>query len=334
MALRIKKKPLLSILILIVLFIVTAAMLKNFVKMDSVEAVSDSSLKISLFSARFFNISINGIINEKSLFKYKILQFSKDKLPGLVEIRSNNDNYLLTFDEGKISFFTIEGSKLNSVELEAERIISSCISDLDNDTKSKLIILTSKNKGDYADEMIVYNFIENIQSKKSISIEEIYRFSCDDLNPWKVQTCDVDGDGKHEISLGVYKTAPFHPEMAKRPFIYDWHKNGIAPKWRGSRLSRPFEDYIFSDIDLCGSDELISIEYLPDGSKALASYKWKGFGFERNAESESFSDIQDLRRGSMTEGQGFEIEALVKGEKDIKLETFVFKDGILKVKKD
>jgi len=328
--LYIKKKPLLIIFTLIILFIVTAAVLGNYVKIDSVEVVSDASLSISLFSAKFFNININGIINEKSMFRYKILRFSKDELPRLVEIINNNNNYLLTFDEGKIVFFTIEGTKLNSIELEAGRIIGSCVSDLDNDGNSKLVLLTSKENGEYADEMIVYNFIENVQSKKSLSIEEIYRFACKDLNPWKVQTCDVDGDGKLEISLGVYKTAPFHPEMAKRPFIYDWHKVGIAPKWRGSRLSRPFEDYIFSDIDLCGSDELISIENLSDGSKSLASYKWKGFGFERNAESESFTDIKDLKKGRWIEGQGYEIEALVKGEKGVKWETFVFEDGKLK----
>lgn len=334
MALYIKKKSLMTLSILIVLFIVIATVLANSIKIDSVKAVSDASINISLFSARFFNININGIINEESLIRYKILQFSKDELTSPVEITYNNNSYLLTFDEEGISFFTIEGTKVNSVEFEEGRIISSCISDLDNDKNSKLVLLTSKKNREYADEMIVYNFIENVQSKENISLEEVYRFACEDLNPWKVQTCDVDGDGKLEISLGVYKTAPFHPEMAKRPFIYDWHKGGIVPKWRGSRLSRPFEDYIFADIDFSQSDELISIEYLSDGNKALASYKWKGFGFERNAESESFTDIKELRKGCWIEGQGYEIEAFVKAEKNYKWETFVLKDGELKVKKD
>jgi len=328
--LRIRKK--FFLLILPIVFIVTIVTLGNFLRINSVKRVSDASLKISLFSARLFNININGIINEQSLFKYKIFQISKDELYSPVEITNNNNHYLLAIDEERISFFTIEGERLNSVELEEGRIIDSCISDLDNDGDSKLILLSSKENEEYADEMTVYKFDEDIQNKKSISVEEIYRFSCKGLNPWKVQTSDVDGDDKIEISLGVYKTAPFHLEMAKRPFIYDWHKDAIAPKWRGSRLSRPFDDYIFADIDLSGSDELISIEYLSDGNKVLSSYKWKGFGFEKNGESESFTDIKDLKKGCLIKDWGYEIEALVKIGEDTKWETFVFKNEKFKVR--
>lgn len=43
MALYIKKKSLLTISILIILFIVIAAVLGNYIKIDSIEAVSDTS---------------------------------------------------------------------------------------------------------------------------------------------------------------------------------------------------------------------------------------------------------------------------------------------------
>jgi len=34
-------------------------------------------------------------------------------------------------------------------------------------------------------------------------------------------------------------------------------------------LSKPFEDYVFSDLDGDGRDELLAIEYLVDGRKVL-----------------------------------------------------------------
>ena len=66
------------------------------------------------------------------------------------------------------------------------------------------------------------------------------------------------------------------------------------PKWRGSRLSIPFTDYVFYDIDNDKVNEIISIEILEDGTNILNTYKWKGFGFEGFLESESFPKIEKL----------------------------------------
>jgi hypothetical protein len=117
------------------------------------------------------------------------------------------------------------------------------------------------------------------------------------LNPWKVQCADVDGDGGLDISIGAYKTTPFHPVYAKRPFIYDFN-GSLEPKWLGSRLSKPFEDYVFEDIDSDGMDEIISSEILSNGKMLLNAYKWKGFGFEAmgcSGEYESISGIKTYR---------------------------------------
>lgn len=139
------------------------------------------------------------------------------------------------------------------------------------------------------------NSNETISDGNNLILKEIYAYNCKELNPWKVQTSDVDGDGMTEIALAVYKTSPFHPVMAKRPFLYDWINGGIFPKWRGSRLSRPFDDYVFADMDSDGRDELVSAEHLADGGKVLSCYCWKGFGFEKIAESEGFEDISSIR---------------------------------------
>lgn len=165
-----------------------------------------------------------------------------------------------------------------------QKVVSSCKSDLDKDGLEEELYLTKKEDSPYGKDLLIRT-----------EEKEIGRYNLEALNPWKVQVADIDGDGIKEISIGVYKTAKFHPVMEKRPFIYNWDKEGLSPKWLGSRLSRPFDDYIFSDIDQDGMEELISIERLSNGRKVINSYKWKGFGFEGMGESRDFQEIAALQ---------------------------------------
>ena len=101
------------------------------------------------------------------------------------------------------------------------------------------------------------------------------------LRPWKVRLVDVDGDGGEELVLGVYKRARFDPMMRNRLFVYTWP--GLAPRWLGSRLSLPFDDFVFVDCDQDGKDELIALERAADGRRRLMRYRWNGFGFSGEA---------------------------------------------------
>ncbi len=181
--------------------------------------------------------------------------------------------------------------------------------DIDGDKRCEKVILKKKIFSKYGSEVIIY----------SSEGEELYREDFSDLKPWKIAVGDVDGDGINEVSIGVYKETIFHPVMDKRPFIYTFKDNRLHPKWRGSRLSRPFTDYLFYDIDNDGMDEIIAIEFLKDGQKAINTYKWKGFGFEGLLESEGYKDI-----GNLQHRDGL-IYVDVKGQKDS------FK-GVLKLK--
>lgn len=266
-----------------------------------------------------------------------LVLFLKDKYLDNIEKRTllslkiYDNKYSILYSDNMIEVYSEDGRRIAWYTTGNESILDGCASDLERDNKGEIILLTLKDGGEYADNLVVLSLDSDRKSgvEEEIIIKEIYRNDLSDINPWKVQTCDVDGDGKIEISLGVYKTSPLHPVMAKRPFIYDWVNGGIFPKWRGSRLSRPFDDYVFLDIDSDGKDELISIEYLSDGDKVLASYLWKGFGFEKIAESQSFDNISSIQVEVENSERGKTVLAQVKEGSKWHTKEFYYDDGML-----
>lgn len=218
--------------------------------------------------------------------------------------------YIIGSIESSAGFSIENGSDIYRYDIgEAGTVIvSDCIADVNGDGTDEILLITGGAGQEYGSDFWIL-WLE--MTDGAVSVSDTDRISLKAYNPWKVQTCDVDGDGTLEVSFGVYKTSRFHPVMAKRPFIYDLHENGISPKWRGSRLSRPFDDYIFSDINSDGADEIVSIEHLADGRKAVNSYVWKGFGFEGIGESGAYDDILSIRE-SESESEGMQtIEACV-----------------------
>ena len=181
------------------------------------------------------------------------------------------------------------GTKVSGYENENQmETISSCIADYDHDENDDLFLLWKKQGQTYGERLIILSY--NGQKTEKIDDESFQK-----VNPWKVQVCDVDGDGKPEVSLGVYTVAKYHPVYAKRPFLYEFSNHRLYPKWLGSRLSQPFDDYVFSDLDGDRMDELIALETTQDDKKELDAYKWTGFGFESIGVSQGYDTIRDLR---------------------------------------
>jgi len=190
--------------------------------------------------------------------------------------------------QSRLDLYTPEGELKAHYKPEDKgaEVISCCIADIDGDSDEELFVIEGSSKEFYGNRLVLLTYDNGLK--------KFYDREFKELNPWKIQTCDVDGDGRLEIAMGVYKEANFHPVMAKRPFLYHWNGEDIVPVWRGSRLSRPFDDYIFLDLNADGKDELIAIEILSEGKKLINAYSWKGFGFESVAESGHYEDIIEI----------------------------------------
>lgn len=168
-------------------------------------------------------------------------------------------------------------------------VVDTAVGDLNCDNTDELILITRKPFQKYGSKLIIL-FMRGSNNKK------VHVYHMDKLNPLKVQVADVDGDKISELSLSVYKETRLDPNMAERPFLYNWNESGLSPKWLGSRLARPFDNYIFCNMDNSNSEELISIEHCKEGKKIINIYVWKGFGFEGLAESPPFNDISKIKK--------------------------------------
>lgn len=197
---------------------------------------------------------------------------------------------LMSIKNNTIQIYSDNKKLINEMSIvgDEETIISYDVIDLNDDGNDEIIVLTAEKSQVYGKEVKIFSC--------NSGLKEIYSEDFSSIKPWKVQACDVEGDGIKEISIGVYKKTKFHPIMAKRPFIYSWEGNRLYPKWRGSRLSKPFDDYIFVDIDKDGKDEIVAIELLQNGKKVINTYDWIGFGFEGKVQSETFDDILTIEK--------------------------------------
>lgn len=180
-------------------------------------------------------------------------------------------------------FFSFNQVKL-PIEIK-DKVVDYAIGNINGDNIDYLVVLTGSRWRKFGKEVIIYSLKD---------MKEIYRRNFSEFKPWKIAIGDIDGDGKDEVSVGMYKKSPFHQVMAKRPFIYSFENGRLEPKWRGSRLSKPFTDYDFYDIDGDSIDEIISVEILESNRKIINTYKWKGFGFEGYLESKDYEDLKDL----------------------------------------
>lgn len=228
----------------------------------------------------------------------------------------------------------VGNSRMERAEAESD-FVSWFLADIDGDLKEELlVIMDSGEEGErrldtgerYGCTVRIYSDYELIKEEPVPEGEPEEAFDLSEIKPLKVLAGDINGDGETELAVCVYKTTKFHPVLAKRPFFYKIREGELEPVWLGSRLARPFADYILSDVDHDAIDEIVSIEYLEDGGQVFAIYDWKGFGFEVKAVTEklegtaSFLDnINRKQDGILVEIEGESCRLTLDGGR-IKLE--------------
>ena len=114
-------------------------------------------------------------------------------------------------------------------------------------------------------------------------------------NFWAASAGDVDGDGRQELGLCTFSRTVRDPHYARRFFVYGWTPEGdLYPRWRGSRLCRPYLWAQLADVNGDGRAELVSVERGLGGGELLVAYAWNQFGFWGLAESAEYPRLEVL----------------------------------------
>lgn len=179
------------------------------------------------------------------------------------------DNAKIIILKSKIILSDKSANPIDSLHIEPWEIKDCCT----DPQKEYLFVILGKSGAFRGERLAV--FCINSEEIKKVWIDENRKH-----NPWKIMAKDIDGDSQLDICVGVWKKSRFHPVFDNRLFIYNWDGSQIFPKWLGSRLSSPFIDFDFDDIDNDSIPELLSLEIQRNGLNRIMTYKWKGFGFE------------------------------------------------------
>ena len=91
---------------------------------------------------------------------------------------------------------------------------------------------------------------------------------------YRLETADVNGDGRAEALVGVIKSTRFYPQKGRRLFVFKNYKNRVRAMWMGSKLGGILQDFRFVD------GVVRSLETTTKGQYVVAEYRWQGFGFE------------------------------------------------------
>lgn len=187
----------------------------------------------------------------------------------------------------QIVFHDLSGKQMDTYNPDPWEVKDSCLAP----PNEHLFVILGQRGAARGERLALFSVSEGKIKKEWIGEDRGY-------NPWKIMAADVDGDGRAEICVGTWKKTHFHPVFDNRLFIYDWDGEQLFPKWLGSRLSHPYLDFDFRDIDGDGVKELIALEVQRNGKKRIMSYKWSGFGFagfkvlREDLEAENLSQVK------------------------------------------
>jgi hypothetical protein len=134
------------------------------------------------------------------------------------------------------------------------------------------------------------------------------------LHPGKMASAgDVDGDGKLDLLVLVYKTTRYDPTSAWRPFLYTLEDKRWAPKWLGSRVGHELEEAAL--VRTPGGVRMLALERTGEKASVLTLYHWRGFGFWGEWTSEPMPPASGLQVDDANGDGVDEVSVQVEGER-------------------
>ena len=113
------------------------------------------------------------------------------------------------------------------------------------------------------------------------------------LNVWKAEAGAVTDEGVENVVLGVYNKSPFHQETEKRVFVYIVKNDELRPRYRASKLSTPFEDFVLYDVEGDGVIEIVTLDNIK-GMNSISAYKLKKMTIYREYFSKNYECLSEL----------------------------------------
>ncbi len=153
-----------------------------------------------------------------------------------------------------------------------QEIRDAALTDLDGDGKPGLVLLLRADDSGARGRLVGVNLEDGRQGE--LAVEPLD-------GAWGLDSGDLDGDGKEELLVGVYKRAYHDPRMAKRLRVYSYRPahGSLAPLWRGTRMGHKLLDFTTGPVDAKGHALLAVLEDLDGGKRRITLYGWHYFGF-------------------------------------------------------
>lgn len=222
-----------------------------------------------------------------------------------------NKSYVYAHEGTALYFKSLEDEKIYKFDNNEGPFIDLSAGDIDGDGKEELLAITGKDGAE-----VYFSIFDPVIEGNQITLKKKYSMDMSSVKPWRVEVCEIDGDGIAEIFIGVYKSTRFYPNKENRPFFFNFVDGKLVKKWAGSKVRNNFYDICFADINGDGVDEFFVVESDGNGSYVVAAYHWFGFGFILWGETQKYEAIVDIHP--------------VHTEKDEKLNIKIIENGMRK----
>ena len=148
-------------------------------------------------------------------------------------------------------------------------------------------LVHSEGLQEYGDTLLVLREKDGIFTR-------VYENDFRELQPWKIDTADIDGDLEMEILVAVRKTTPYDKELKNRMFIFNYQEDVLVKKWTGSQIAGTWRDFYTEDLVDASGEEIILLEQLGEGLERIKVYYWFDFGFFLLGESGEYPSVKEL----------------------------------------